>query len=65
MKYCGTLYVADSETTDPISLDDTDDDDNSGPSGPSTPLEDLVPKPANRVIYTCLSVSCFICRDTN
>ena len=42
------LSVSDSETTDPVSLEDTSDDDNSGPSGPSTPLEDL-PKPATRV----------------
>ena len=42
------LLISDSETTDPVSLEDTSDDDNSGPSGPSTPLEDL-PKPATRV----------------
>ena len=41
--------VSDSETTDPISLDDTDDEENSGQSAPSTPMEELVPKPANRV----------------
>lgn len=42
-----TFYI-DSETTDPVSLEDVDDDDDSNNSIPTTPMDDS-PKSQNRV----------------
>ena len=39
----------DSESTDPISMEDLDEDDDSNNSIPSTPVDDVVSKSKNRV----------------